>query len=134
MNSLLTESKSLSARVSDGEMEGVKKITRWAEKNGKLQKVEVLGFVDGGKSVDWIVESGAKVINLLCKGSLRHCRGQLKKEPAEHVSDIAYVFDYAGKAGISVNVYLEDWSNGMIDSHDYVFYLIENIAKLKPKE
>jgi len=32
-----------------------------------------------------------------------------------------------------VNVYLEDWSNGMADSRDYVFYLIGELVKLKPE-
>jgi (R)-citramalate synthase len=122
-----------SARVSAGEMEGVKKITGWAKQKGKLGKIEVLGFVDGQKSVDWVKESGATVINLLCKGSLKHCQGQLGKTPEEHLSDVASVFAYARKSGISVNVYLEDWSNGMIDSHDYVLYLIRELIKLKPK-
>lgn len=122
-----------SARVSEGEMEGVKRITRWAQQNGKLEKIEVLGFVDGKRSVDWVIESGAKVINLLSKGSLRHCHGQLGKTPEQHVKDVAAVFDYARESGVLVNVYLEDWSNGMADSHDYVFYLIGELIKLKPE-
>src|SRR5512145_718760 len=122
-----------SARVSEGEMEGVKRITRWAKQNGKLDKIEVLGFVDGKRSVDWVIESGAKVINLLCKGSLRHCQGQLGKSPEQHVKDVATVFEYARESGVLVNVYLEDWSNGMADSHDYVFYLIGELVKLKPE-
>jgi len=122
-----------SARVSQGEMEGVKKIAQWASQRGKLGKIEVLGFVDGTMSVDWIVESGARVMNLLCKGSLRHCRGQLGKTPEEHVHDISSVIDYALRSGIYENVYLEDWSNGMIDSPEYVFYLIGEIIKLNPE-
>ncbi len=121
-----------SARVSEGEMAGVKKITQWAEKAGKLAHVEVLGFVDGTRSVDWVVESGAKVLNLLCKGSLRHCRGQLRKEPKEHVADIVEVVKYARHKGIKVNFYLEDWSNGMISSHDYVINLIWSLIELSP--
>jgi (R)-citramalate synthase len=35
-----------SARVSDGELEGVKRITQWAAEKGYLDRVEVLGFVD----------------------------------------------------------------------------------------
>ena len=42
-------------------------------------QVEVLGFVDHKKSVDWIVGAGGKVLNLLAKGSRAHCRQQLKK-------------------------------------------------------
>src|ERR687885_154714 len=59
-----------SARVSEGEFKAVKKITQWAEAAGYLDRVEVLTFVDGKTSVDWVIESGAKVMNLLTKGSL----------------------------------------------------------------
>ena len=61
-----------SARVSEGELEAVKKITSWASENNCLDKIEVLTFVDAGKSIDWMLESGAKVQNLLTKGSLNH--------------------------------------------------------------
>src|SRR3954467_12075544 len=59
-----------SARVSEGEFKAVKKITQWAEANGCLDRVEVLTFVDGKTSVDWMIEAGARVMNLLTKGSL----------------------------------------------------------------
>ncbi len=62
-----------SARVSDGEFEAVKMICDWAARRNLLHKVEVLGFVDGRTSVDWIQRTGCRVINLLCKGSLKHC-------------------------------------------------------------
>ena len=61
-----------SARVSEGEKEAVGMICRYAAKIDKADRVEVLGFVDGGKSVDWVVSCGGKTINLLAKGSLRH--------------------------------------------------------------
>ena len=41
-----------SARVSEGEFEAVKMICDWAARRNLLQKVEVLGFVDGHTSVD----------------------------------------------------------------------------------
>ena len=47
-----------SARVSDGEKEAVSMICRYANQIDKLDRVEVLGFVDGQKSVDWIVDAG----------------------------------------------------------------------------
>ena len=72
-----------SARVSSGEFETVKKICDWAKTNGHLDKVEVLGFIDGGVSNDWVVSAGAKCINILCKGSERHCRMQLGKTPRD---------------------------------------------------
>ncbi len=45
-----------SARVSEGEKDAVKMICRYANQLGKLGAVEVLGFVDGTKSVDWIAD------------------------------------------------------------------------------
>ena len=105
-----------SARVSEGEREAVTKICAYAQKNGLLDRVEVLGFVDGGKSIDWIAECGGKVVNLLAKGSLKHCTHQLHKTPEEHISDIKREMEYAASKGISVNLYLEDWSNGMMDA------------------
>ena len=40
-----------SARVSEGEFEAVKSICRWASRQHYIDKVEVLGFVDDGKSL-----------------------------------------------------------------------------------
>lgn len=114
-----------SARVSEGEKEAVMNICRWARQAGMLDRVEVLGFVDGKVSLDWINDCGCRNINLLCKGSERHCRFQLKKTPEEHIADIRKSLEYASQLGISVNLYLEDWSNGMKDSPDYVFNFVE---------
>jgi len=120
-----------SARISRGEMDSVKRITAWGREKGYLDRIEVLGFVDGEKSINWIVESGAKVLNLLCKGSLRHLKNQLRKTPEEHIADIRQVLARAYHHGISVNVYLEDWSNGIKDSPEYVFMLIDELMKEK---
>ncbi len=114
-----------SARVSEGEKEAVTMICRWARQVDKLQSVEVLGFVDGTTSLDWINDTGCKVINLLCKGSEKHCCYQLKKTLDEHTADIKSSIAYAHTLGISVNVYMEDWSNGMKDSPEYVFQFID---------
>jgi len=116
-----------SARVSKGEFAAVQKIAKWAKKNNCLNKIEVLGFIDGKQSIDWIKDSGAKVINLLCKGSLKHAKEQLKKTPEEHVTDIKKSIEYAKESGFNINIYLEDWSNGMINSQDYVFYLLDSL-------
>ncbi|ARV05368.1 2-isopropylmalate synthase [Polaribacter sp. SA4-10] len=110
-----------SARVSEGELKAVKKITSWAGEHNFLDRIEVLTFVDGGKSIDWMIESGAKVQNLLTKGSLNHLTHQLKKTPAQHFSDIKATIELAVKNDIKTNVYLEDWSNGMRNSKAYVF-------------
>ncbi len=122
-----------SARVSEGEFRSVKRITEWAKKQNYLDRIEILGFVDKSISIDWIADAGGKVINLLTKGSLRHLEGQLKKTPDEHIADIQFVLDEAQKKGITVNVYLEDWSNGMINSRDYVFYMIDFFRKTNVK-
>ena len=119
-----------SARVSEGEREAVKMICRYAQQINKLDRVEVLGFVDGGASVDWIADCGGKVINLLAKGSLKHCTHQLHKTPEEHIADIQETVRYATEKGLSVNLYLEDWSNGMKDSPDYVYQLMDKLSIL----
>ncbi len=116
-----------SARVSEGEHEAVRLICNWAERHDMLQKIEVLGFVDGQSSVDWITSAGGKVINLLCKGSEKHCTYQLKKSVEEHLEDIRKVIAYAQSKGMDVNVYLEDWSNGIQDSPDYVYHLMDGL-------
>jgi len=116
-----------SARVSSGEFEALKLITGWARQNNMHGKVEVLGFVDGDISLNWIHNAGGKVINLLCKGSLRHLEKQLRKTPGQHVDDIRDIIRMAGERDMQVNIYLEDWSNGMINSEDYVFYMIDNL-------
>ena len=123
-----------SARVSDGEREAVSMICRYAAQIGKLDRVEVLGFVDGGKSVDWIVSCGGKTINLLAKGSLKHCQHQLHKTPEEHIADIRQEVSYAHSRGLTVNLYLEDWSNGMKDSPDYVYQLMDALTSPNPSQ
>lgn len=122
-----------SARVSEGEFNAVKRVTEWAKKHDFLNKVEILGFVDKTISLDWVSDTGGKVLNLLTKGSLRHLEGQLKKTPDEHIADIKFVIDQADKRGISVNVYMEDWSNGMIHSRDYVFHMVDFFSSTSVK-
>ena len=122
-----------SAMVSDREQESVKGIADWAQRNGYLNRVEVLGFVDVNRSADWILESGCRVMNLLCKGSLKHVTAQLGKTPAEHISDILSTVEYAVSRGMDVNVYLEDWSNGMKDSPEYVFEVTDALAGMPIK-
>ncbi len=123
-----------SARVSKGELETVKAITEYAKKNSLLDKIEILGFVDKTYSVDWAKEAGVLTINLLTKGSLHHLTHQLKKTLSEHLKDIEEVFMHAKKHNITVNVYLEDWSNGIRNSPDYVFELVYGILKLEPNK
>ncbi|MBO9614553.1 MAG: 2-isopropylmalate synthase [Dyadobacter sp.] len=122
-----------SARVSEGEFQAVKKITDWAGKNGFLDKIEVLTFVDGDASINWMVQAGAKVMNLLTKGSLNHLTHQLKKSPEAHFEDIRNVVELAETKGIQCNVYLEDWSNGMRNSKEYVFQSLDFLTTLPVK-
>ncbi|XSG85717.1 MAG: alpha-isopropylmalate synthase regulatory domain-containing protein [Methylohalobius sp. ZOD2] len=116
-----------SARVSDREKEAVTQINAWTREAGFSDRVEVLGFVDHTRSVDWIVETGGGTINLLTKGSEKHCRTQLGKSLETHTQDILETVAYAHAKGLIVNVYLEDWSNGYRDSPQYVFALMENL-------
>jgi len=117
-----------SARVSEGEKEAVTMICRYANQNNMLDRVEVLGFVDGHASIDWIADCGCRVINLLAKGSLKHCTQQLGKTPEEHIADIQAEVAYAASKGMTVNLYLEDWSNGMKDSPEYVYQLMDSLT------
>ena len=117
-----------SARVSEGEFQAVKNITDWAKKHGYLDRVEMLTFVDGGQSIEWMKKAGAKVQNLLTKGSLNHLTHQLKKTPEQHFAEIKETIALAQKEGIVTNVYLEDWSNGMRNSQEYVFQYLAFLA------
>ena len=117
-----------SARVSEGEFQAVKQITDWAAAHNYLDKVEVLTFVDKGVSIDWMVNAGAKVQNLLTKGSMNHLTHQLKKTPKQHFKDVSEVIALASGKGIITNIYLEDWSNGMRNSKDYVYEFLEFLS------
>jgi D-citramalate synthase len=114
-----------SARVSRGEQTAVAGIIEWARHKGLDGRVEVLGFVDQGRSVDWIRSAGGSVINLLAKGSEKHCRTQLRKTLAEHAGDVLREVSLARAARLRVNLYLEDWSNGYADNRDYVYGLMD---------
>ncbi len=119
-----------SARVSQGEKEAVASINDWAKHEGFDGRVEVLGFIDHTRSVDWVLETGGKVINLLTKGSEKHCREQLGKTLAQHTTDILQTISYAFDKGLKVNVYLEDWSNGYHDNPAYVYGLVDNLRNV----
>ena len=118
-----------SARVSKGEFQAVKNITSWGESNGYLNRIEVLTFLDNGISLDWLLKTGAKVQNLLTKGSLNHLTHQIKKTPKEHFKEINESIHLADKEGITTNVYLEDWSNGMRNSKEYVYDYLDFLTE-----
>eukprot|EP00741_Cyanophora_paradoxa_P014301 tig00020780_g13793.t1 len=120
-----------SARVSPQEQRAVTSVLQWAEKAGFQRRVEMLGFCDHTASPDWIYEAGGRTINLLTKGSRRHCERQLRKTPREHLDDIARTVEHAvEKRGMDVNVYLEDWSYGFLHENDYVREMVDELVKL----
>lgn len=56
-----------------------------------------------------------------------------EKTPEEHLADIINVVHYADEQDITVNVYLEDWSNGIKDSPEYVFQLMDGLQETSVK-
>lgn len=116
-----------SARVSEGEFETVSEIAKWARSVDRINQIEILGFVDNGLSIKWIKDAGCNTINLLTKGSYKHVTEQLRKTPEEHLSDILREIEIADKMGINVNIYLEDWSNGILHSEDYVYFMMDGL-------
>ena len=72
-------------------------------------------------------------MNLLCKGSFKHVTEQLRKTPQQHLDDITAVVNEATRRKIDVNVYLEDWSNGIQHSADYVFFMVDHLKELPIK-
>lgn len=122
-----------SARVSQGEFDAVKAIVGWANDHNCLKRIEVLSFVDNGVSIAWMQRAGVRVQNLLTKGSLNHLTHQLRKTPEQHFAEISAVIELAEKNGIDTNVYLEDWSNGMRHSVDYVWQYLDFLTTLPIK-
>ncbi|NOY75421.1 MAG: 2-isopropylmalate synthase [Kiritimatiellaeota bacterium] len=120
-----------SAGVSEGELHAARSIAEWAGNQGKLDRVEILGFIDKGKSIDWIKNTGCRVVNLLTKGSETHCRGQLRKTPERHFSDVCETVEYAEKNNVDVNIYLEDWSNGVSQNFAYVHSFVSKLKDFK---
>ena len=119
-----------SARVSAGEDTAVREIINWAVKRECAEQLEILGFVDGGRSAEWIRNVGGRVFNLLAKGSEHHCRVQLRKTPARHLDDLAREVEAATRNGLRVNVYLEDWSNGVKSNFAYVYNMVDKLRQL----
>jgi D-citramalate synthase len=118
------------SRVSEGERLAARRIASWARREGLSERVEIMGYVDGDVSVRWIKGVGGRVMNLLTKGSERHCREQLRQTPEQHRRAIENTIRAAHKARVRINVYLEDWSSGVRDSFDYVFALVALLRTL----
>ena len=119
-----------SALGTEHEIESVRRIADWADNLGCIDRLEVLGFTDGHKSVDWIKQAGVQTINLLAKGSAKHLQIQLGKTADEHFRDIEETVNYAHDNEMTVNVYLEHFSNGITDSPDYVHDIITHLKNL----
>lgn len=119
-----------SAKVSQEEQNSLTKIMDWAKKDGFADMIEVLSFTDYDKSIDWLLPTGCRHINLLTKGSQKHCEVQLKKSLEEHLADVERTVNYAFDKGFKANVYLEDWSNGILNSPDYVWKMLDRYASL----
>ena len=122
-----------SAGVSEGEAQAVKEIIRWAEPHGFLHQLEILGFIDNGKSTAWISGVGGKVVNLVAKGSVEHCRLQLRKTPTRHIDDVVREIKRAADAGLEINLYLEAWSEGMKKDYPFICELIHAVGELPVK-
>jgi len=119
-----------SARVSRGELEAALRVTDWARETGMINRVEMLGFCDGQRSVDWILRAGGCVMNLLAKGSEHHCRTHLQMTPEAHIERIVETVNHARQNGLQVNIYLEDWSNGARNSFAYVSKIMDAVQEL----
>ena len=70
-----------SARVSDGEKDAISMICRYAQQIDRLDRVEVLGFVDGHQSIDWIADCGCRVVNLLAPAARQVARRAHRRHP-----------------------------------------------------
>ena len=120
-----------SARVSEGDREAAQRVAEWAARNRLLPRVEILGYCDGRAAVDWVAGTGARVMNLLIKGSERHCRTQLGMAPEKHRDAVAQTARNARRKRIRLNAYLEDWSQGVRESFDYVFAMVQLLRELR---
>jgi (R)-citramalate synthase len=117
-----------SARVSPGEQHAARRIADFARARGLGARVEMLGFCDGARSVEWIRAAGIERMNLLVKGSERHCRLQLGLSLDQHLVSIERTLGAAEQNGLAVSgVYLEDWSRGIAESPAYVDGLVASL-------
>ncbi len=115
-----------SARTPKGDRDWLEVITSWANENSKLDAIEALGFVDIKQSADWISASGCKVMNLLVKGAEDYCHS-IDKTCDQHIGDMLDTIDYCKNIGLTVNIYLEGWSEGVQSSWDYLKRILSSI-------
>lgn len=120
-----------SARVSPGEQRAAREIATWARSAGLLERIEALGYADGERSVCWLAEAGITRMNLLVKGSERHCTEQLRVSPEAHRAQAESTLAAAQNAGVGLSgVYLEDWSRGIAERPSYVLDLVQGLARV----
>jgi D-citramalate synthase len=120
-----------SALVSPAEQRTAERIADWARAEGRLSQIEVLGYADGERSVAWVKGAGVTRMNLLVKGSERHCRMQLGLSPGEHALQVRRTLEAAERAQLQISgAYLEDWSRGMHESPAYVGAMVEQLSAL----
>jgi len=120
-----------SALVSPAEQRAAQRIADWARAEDRLSQIEVLGFANGERSVGWVKGAGVERMNLLVKGSERHCRLQLGLSPEEHAQEVRRTLQAAERAQVEVSgAYLEDWSRGMQESPAYVGAIVEALSAL----
>ncbi len=118
-----------SAGVSAGESAAAGDIVKWAEQHGFAERLEILGFIDNGNSLQWVRNTGAPTINFLAKGSPEHCRLQLRRSPRKHIDDVTREVENAVNAGLRVNLYLEAWSEGIRNDLAYICELLKSIQQ-----
>ncbi|HKO90662.1 MAG TPA: hypothetical protein VJU61_05895, partial [Polyangiaceae bacterium] len=120
-----------SALVSPTEQRAAQRIADWARAENRLSQLEALGYADGERSVEWVKGAGVERMNLLVKGSERHCRLQLGLSLAEHVLQVRRTLQAAERVQVEISgAYLEDWSRGMQESPAYVRALVEELSAL----
>ena len=118
-------------RVSEGEREAARQVARWARKKRLARARRDARLLrrraprpTGRPSV------GGRAMNLLVKGSERHCRSQLRMSPEKHRDARRADGAQCAPQADRLNVYLEDWSNGVRDSFDYVFAMVQQLLEL----
>ena len=119
-----------SAGVSDNEAAAVKDIVNWADTHNMLEKLEILGFIDNGKSLRWISNTGCQTVNFLAKGSPEHCQLQLRRTPQKHIDDVVREISNAAEKEMNINLYLEAWSAGVKTDLPYICTLLDSIRQL----
>ena len=81
----------------------------------------IIDVVDGADDVELAIQNSRR-LQVITSNTL-----------SQHIEDIIGVVNYANELDIEVNVYLEDWSNGMKDSPEYVFQIVDALKETSIK-